>query len=863
MKLPIIAALGLLFLASPLMAGNVQGTYTCSEADLTVSRVSGYDFVDLIHGLYPTTEGVPALPFVQLQIALPTDAAVNGVRVLGTESMKVDGVFDIMPTAAPLPMGTSPEEDPFFQDPAIYGRDGLHPGIHAETSGTWDLAGQDFVTIDLHPLQYNPVSGELFLVTRIDFEVRYEEAAHPVRETYNFSDKMRDHYLKKLKKMAHNPEDVRALPHYVPSARTTLPPGDVEYVIITSSTLKASFQPLADWRNQMGLPSDIIETSWIYSNYTGSTNQQRIRNFIIDANATWGTAFFLMGGDTGVVPTHSKTIMGYTVPNDTYYSDFDEDYKCETFVGRASCATTGQVTTFVNKVLTYEKNPPASYGGKVFFMGFDADANSPFENCKKKIKDTWIPAHITYCSEYDSEPGGHEADVKAYMNDGQNFINHDDHGSVTSIGVGSYHHNTWLGSSEAQNFNCGSKVGNFYTVSCRSGNYASTCWGENYVRDDQGGITYVGNTRDGLYMPGNINAYSNKYDQLWFQKIFDNDDYRAGEALAEHKNGYNPWSVEYKYIFTEINLLGDPGLHFWTAEPGNTTVTHDGSIGQGSQAFTVNVKDGGVALEGALACAMKGTEVYAYGTTDASGNVTLNISPATTGTMTVTVTAQNFRHYEGAVTVTSSQLPPSIDAVSPTCGKEAGGQTVTVTGANFTTSPAMAVTIGGTACTGVNVVNAGTLTCNTPAGADGFMDVAVSNTYGNDTLVDGYRYFPVTNLPFNGADVPTDSLNTPAETVLIASGNAGNMFLVFYSAGGGPVSTPYGNAGLDVPIVYLFAANLNAEGYLTMPVNLPSGYGPLDLFVHLLGLDNLGNPVWSYGGNNPNGTGSVWYHLNN
>ena len=201
--------------------------------------------------------------------------------------------------------------------------------------------------------------------------------------------------------------------------------------------------------------------------------------------------------------------------------------------------------------------------------------------------------------------------------------------------------------------------------------------------------------------------------------------------------------------------------------------------------------------------------------------------------------------------------------ISPTCGNEAGGQTVTITGTNFTTAPAMTVSIGPGACTAVNVLNASTLTCLTPAGANGFKNVVVSNTYGSDTLVNGFRYFPVTNQPFNGADRPTDSLTAPVDTTLIASGNAGQLILLFYSLGGGPLPTPYGIAGLNLPAIYLFAANLNAEGYLLIPLSLAAGYGPLDLYFHVLGTDNVGKIMWAYGGNNPNGTGSVWYHLNN
>jgi hypothetical protein len=447
------------------------------------------------------------------------------------------------------------------------------------------------------------------------------------------------------------------------------------------------------------------------------------------------------------------------------------------------------------------------------------------------------------------------------MNDGQNLVNHCDHASTSYIGTG----DGGLSGSEAQNFTNGTKYCNFYTLGCYAGNYPSTCWGEYLVRDDQGGISYVGNTRYGWYYQGNAKLWSGHYDKLWWKALYkpDYNAYRAGETLALSLNDYFPADDLYKYIWTELNLLGDPALHLWTKDPSNLTVTHAPATGMGQQNFSVNVKDGSTDVEGALVCLMKGAEVYAFGTTDGAGEVSLAIEPVTKGDMTVTVTAQNFRHYEGTVSVQEGSFPPTITSITPRCGMESGGTAVTVTGSQFTTDPATTVKIGGNDLSSLVVVDPGTITGFSPQGTNGWEDVEVSNSIGSDTLTEGFRYFPTGGLPFNGTDIHTESLDAPAVATVIASGLPNHSCTGFFSYGGGATPTPYGTMGLTFPIYYLFSLNHNNDGFTLVPLELSQGFGPLDFYIHILGLDSGSNPIWSYGGNNPNGSGSIWIHVNN
>lgn len=854
--LPLVLCL----MTANLFADSYQGK--AEIPDLTITTASGFHVIELEGGAYLPAAGAPSIPFLQINVAVPPLVSVDGVRVKGTEIVELDGKYDVMPMAQARCISDPPEGNPLVKG-EVYGMNESYPGHFAETAGTWDLAGQEFVVVHLYPVQYNPVTKKISFARTIDFEVLYTPDTGAVRETYNFSESVRRHYRGRLEEAAFNPEDLSGIPAYVPSARSNLDPGDYEYVIITHLYFGTYFKDLVDWRTKMGMPAKIVDYNWIFMTYPGASIPDKIRAFVKDANATWGTLYFMLGGDTGYVAYHVWEPSGDAIPNDTFYADFDDDWKYEVYVGRAPINDQNQITRFVDKVLTYEKTPPANYGSNVFFMGFDLDSSTPSENCKKEIKDKWIPPSTLFAQEYDSEPGGHTGDVIAYMNYGYNLINHIDHCGTAYIGIGYTNHGTGFDGTQATNFTNGNRYGNFYTLGCWPGNYPDTCWGELYVRDDQGGVTFTGNSRSGWYNPGNTQTLSHMYERKWWEALYYNNAYRAGETLARSLNKFYPINYTYKYVYQELNLIGDPGLHLWTAEPSNLAVTHPGAIYTGSQSMSVNITSGGANVFGALVCLMKDGEVYERGLTGPTGTVFLNIDPITAGTMSVTATAQDCKCYEGTVDVASPIVPPVVQSIEPKCGMETGGTAVIVKGANFTVSPPMSVKIGGDWCTSLSWVDESTITCTAPAGINGFKDVVVTNIYGSDTLNGGYRYFPVNGYPFNGADVSTESLNTPAETTLIVSGKPLHMVLAFLSFGGGPLPSAFGNAGLDYPFIYLFTASLNASGYLLVPFDAPAGYGPLDVYVHTLGYDGSGNIVWANGGNNPNGTGSVWYHLNN
>ena len=83
-----------------------------------------------------------------------------------------------------------------------------------------------------------------------------------------------------------------------------------------------------------------------------------------------------------------------------------------------------------------------------------------------------------------------------------------------------------------------------------------------------------------------------------------------------------------------------------------------------------------------------------------------------------------FAGTQGGLSIGTSPTP-TVTAVSPTSGPEAGGTLITITGTNF--AAGATVTVGGAACTGVTVVSTTSITCTTAVGTAGTASVVVTS----------------------------------------------------------------------------------------------------------------------------------------
>ena len=173
---------------------------------------------------------------------------------------------------------------------------------------------------------------------------------------------------------------------------------DIKYdlVIITPSQFSSSLTPLINHKNNHGINATIKSIESIYTEFEGRDKPEKIKYFIKYAIEEWHTKYILLIGDIKKLPIRTTDAYPWTgfhgngILCDLYYADvYDENFDfCswdinkndifgetennehmiesneniddvdlypDIYIGRIPCATEDELTTVVNKIITYEE----------------------------------------------------------------------------------------------------------------------------------------------------------------------------------------------------------------------------------------------------------------------------------------------------------------------------------------------------------------------------------------------------------------------------------------------------------------------------------------------------------------------------
>jgi hypothetical protein len=637
---------------------QVHHSIEFSKDQLSFDRLMGYDIVRLVDCGQLSEPGKPMLPAKEIRIALPEGMRVTDIRILNTETEEIPGEFDIFPSQPPKEIGI-PQKDPDFIKPDmnIYSTGLPYPSDIAELIHQTDLAGQGMAVIGLYPLQYVPDQKKLLFHTFITLEV-LGEGGYRCGDylSSNISERGRRAYEEMVEAMVQNPQDVR-LHIAFKSGTSMLPPGGpFDHVIITSASFAPYFQPLVDWHTQKGVKDIAISTSWIYSSYSGSDNQEKIRNFVNDAYTNWGTSYFLLGGEHSTVPFEYRLYYSHESPGDQYYADFDDDWTHEVFVGRVTVANSTEINTFIEKVLKYEKDPPRTgYPQDVLLVGMDYDAYTHCEYLKGHI-DSYLPVDFNVTRVYDSHDGNHRTDVLNALNSGQNLVNHADHSYIEYMGTGDRNHGWGIVSSDVDALTNDGQLSVIVSTGCHPNHMDyNDCIAEHFVihNPNQGAVAFNGNARSGWYSQGDPYSLSNELDREWWRSLFNRNQYVLGQTIADAKNNFPSGTPGTRQCEWTFNLLGEPAMPLWTDQPDSFLVTCPDTLPPGSSSFTVQVENAthNYPVYLAYVCLWKAGDVYEAEYTNTSGEITFTPSPCSVGSVYVTVTKRDYIPYQRQVEI--------------------------------------------------------------------------------------------------------------------------------------------------------------------------------------------------------------------
>ncbi len=642
--------------ASGLYAATISVTINYSKSALKfISTGEGYEKVFLAKMDITDRAGDPQLPVDKKYILLPFDAVVDSVKASSYTQEYIDGYHDIYPAQKQVVLSRMAEKTAFTQpNKSVYESHDQYPGKIFEYKSSGYMNGNHIAEILIYPLQYVPAKKGLEFYSSIELTIYFHN--DPKKETPG----------KTLSANGQTIYDhsVRDLTGITPTSFLGKDAGSapLEYLIVTKPPFDTVFQRLADWKTAKGISGAVRSVDWITANYPGRDTQEKIRNYLKIAHSDSGLTFLLLGGDVGVVPVRNAFAMDCEMgggrnnifPCDLYYSDLDGTWNADgdtiygevsdsvdlypdIFVGRASVDSLYKARAFVDKILIYEKNPPTDYQLKALF---DADIlwTNPYTDegiAKNMIQNESFPNRYVITKHYESLLlGGASFDS---VNAGQSLINHCGHGWIAGGLFDIFQMDAFTNSP---------RNGILYSIGCWTNAFDYDASSEHFVNNPNGGgVAYIGNTSYGWGSPGNPGyGYSDLFDAAFFRELFNNNFYRIGITLAQAKASYIAQSREenvYRWHQYDINLIGDPEMPIWTDTPRILALGYPPMIPAGACQVRINVGSDSQPLGNALVCLQKGAEVYARGFTTVGGDVLLDVTPATTGKMTLTVTAQN------------------------------------------------------------------------------------------------------------------------------------------------------------------------------------------------------------------------------
>jgi hypothetical protein len=295
-----------------------------------------------------TAEGCPLLPVFSKTFEFPLGTHIVSVEVEPStvQIMQVDKQIRPAPTKQKIGDQIIPLEGIVNED--VYTSNDPYPAswytINSGAGLNSDNEHTLFVTVRINPVRYVPRSQSLLYSTHFTINIAYKEASPAQTSSEMYS-----------------------------------------LVIIAPAEFSETLQPLVEHKNTCGVSTILVPLDEIYSSYYGRDDAERIKYFIQHAVEDWDTHYILLVGDMKKLPirvTHASW-WERDILSDLYYADiydtngdfcswdangnnqFGEidrdgndldgvDLYADVHVGRLACADITEVSTMVNKIITYE-----------------------------------------------------------------------------------------------------------------------------------------------------------------------------------------------------------------------------------------------------------------------------------------------------------------------------------------------------------------------------------------------------------------------------------------------------------------------------------------------------------------------------
>ncbi|MCF7920285.1 MAG: T9SS type A sorting domain-containing protein [Candidatus Cloacimonetes bacterium] len=537
--------------------------------------------------------GEPAIPYLNVPVLLAQGQEVTSVNVEFSGDRQ--SITSYIPPAQ-MPVILSAQDFSLTEpDTAIYSSSDLYPSSDFRNLGTQRLNGYDVLYLHIFPYKYNPQNDEIFWQNTITVNINTE-----------YNEDLKSAQNRKLLAGNNLPLSLAGIyglenqdsyrKEVTGSFRTLADPSEpYSMILITSNEVIDWFLDFLQWKSEHGLETGVFFTEDIYDEYEGVNQQEKIKNFIIDAYETWSMTgspleYVILGGDDEIIPIRGVFInAGGTVDNnlpcDLYYSCLDNDWDGnengiygeveddvdlvpEIAISRLPVDNELDLINWFNKVThyvdenTYSNNIVETLG-EFLWGNPDTWGGDSMDLLLEHLDE---PFHVQ--TMYQRDGTYDEYGVTQSINGGVGFVNHLGHANEffvfgqNRVSAASYN-NTEYGFAYTQ--------GCYPAAFDESTGQSGECIAENFIIRPGGFFGFIGNSRYGWGIPGQpANGPSQRYHLPFIQAIFELDIREFGKALAYSREVMIDAALEsphLRWVHYELTLFGDPSISLKEPDP--------------------------------------------------------------------------------------------------------------------------------------------------------------------------------------------------------------------------------------------------------------------------------------------------------
>jgi hypothetical protein len=294
--------------------------------------------------------GFPQLPILTFYIEVTSDTPIITINSINFDFLHF---YNLIPVQETETMAESDTINAFTKNDSVYNVNQFYPSDNVIVSLPSVCRGHKIATVEVYPVQFNPVTKQIKVVQNIDFVIHNAGSIESDKDNVLYDNFLKSNVI-----------------NYEPNST---PDYNIDLLIISPDEFEDELIPFIELKNQLGIRTRVVNKTEIginnwFADPIPDDNYTGIDGYIHTIYSLGGSSapeFILLIGETNLLPTHYWNSSPYPLASDMYYTTMNVENPNVTwifdfpdmFLGRLSVDNCIELHNILNKIEKYSILP--------------------------------------------------------------------------------------------------------------------------------------------------------------------------------------------------------------------------------------------------------------------------------------------------------------------------------------------------------------------------------------------------------------------------------------------------------------------------------------------------------------------------